>query len=434
MKVSHIIWNLVGLGFPLIIAVITIPHLLAVIGLERFGFLTLAWALIGYASIFDLGVGRAVTHYVSVKLGAKDVQLIPAIVNTAVVFTSLLGSLAFLLICLSVYLGVEQWIPKQQVSSSEINHSLLLLALAIPLQAMSATYKGLNEAFLSFRGISILRVFLGVANFGGPFLIAAYSHSMPLLVSSLVLSRLIAFFVYRYLAKSNLVQLGVTKGASFATEHLKRLFEFSSWVTLSSIISPFLVQADRFFIGLMLTASAVTLYVIPYEITVQALIGVGAISSVAFPAISRLLASQPQQAKALFQRWLVIVSVMMFVAMVGIAMLMPIILSIWVGGYVDQTSVWVGQILCLGVFLNAIGVMYYAWLHANGDTKYTALCHCAELPLFAMLLYFLVGEFGIVGAAIAWVFRVALDCALLIYRYLSMPTTEAESSGASDVA
>ncbi len=54
----NVIWNLVGNGAPMIVAVFSIPILIQGLGRDRFGVLALAWALIGYASLFDLGVGR----------------------------------------------------------------------------------------------------------------------------------------------------------------------------------------------------------------------------------------------------------------------------------------------------------------------------------------------------------------------------------------
>ena len=62
----------------------------------------------------------------------------------------------------------------------------------------------------------------------------------------------------------------------------------------------------------------------------------------------------------------------MFFAMCALAYLMPVILNLWVKDYVSPDSVMVGRVLCIGVFFNAIGAMYYSYLHANGRTKITA--------------------------------------------------------------
>ncbi len=57
--------NLIGQGLPLVVAVITIPFIIHGLGIERFGLLSLAWVVLGYFAIFDLGLGRATTKFVA---------------------------------------------------------------------------------------------------------------------------------------------------------------------------------------------------------------------------------------------------------------------------------------------------------------------------------------------------------------------------------
>src|SRR5579872_2825937 len=62
---ANVIWNLLGQGAPLVIAVLAIPVLIRDLGTDRFGLLSLAWVLVGYFSIFDLGIGRALTQIIA---------------------------------------------------------------------------------------------------------------------------------------------------------------------------------------------------------------------------------------------------------------------------------------------------------------------------------------------------------------------------------
>ena len=57
----HTFYNLLGLGLPLLAAVVTIPVLVSELGDARFGLLTLIWAVVSYFGLFDLGLGRALT-------------------------------------------------------------------------------------------------------------------------------------------------------------------------------------------------------------------------------------------------------------------------------------------------------------------------------------------------------------------------------------
>src|SRR6266852_5985624 len=101
----NVIWNLIGNGAPMIVAVFSIPILIRELGKERFGVLALAWALIGYASLFDLGLGRALTQLVAKKLGAGEDREVPALVWTSLLLMLFLGMAgAFVAVSLSPWL------------------------------------------------------------------------------------------------------------------------------------------------------------------------------------------------------------------------------------------------------------------------------------------------------------------------------------------
>lgn len=414
MRIRHLIWNLLGLGLPLVMALYAIPGLLALIGAERFGFLALAWGLIGYAGAMDLGIGRATTQRVSGLRNTVEENQIPDVVATAIKITTLTGAVGMLAIASAALLGAPALIRATSVPVGEIRLSMLLLALALPLQAIAATYRGVNEAYLNFGGINILRTFLGAANFGAPFLVANYTDDISWLVSTLVSSRLIALVLYRSLAHRCMrVSTGHDIGR-YSAQHAHTLLRFGGWFSVSSLISPLMVQSDRFFVGAMISAGAVTLYVIPYEVTTQALILVGALTAVIFPVISNLIKTDAVQAMELFRKWLFRIVVLNIFALSLLAFVMPTLLSIWVGKHVSVESIRIGQILCLGVMFNVVGSMYFALLHARGMVKQTALLHMFEFPVYLLILVKLITWYGITGCAFAWVARTAID-ALALY-------------------
>ena len=83
--------NFAGQIFPLIIGVVTIPFIIKGLGTERFGILSLIWVVIGYFSLFDMGLGRATTKFVSELLGKKEIGRLPTVVWTSLLFNTLLG-------------------------------------------------------------------------------------------------------------------------------------------------------------------------------------------------------------------------------------------------------------------------------------------------------------------------------------------------------
>lgn len=408
MRLSHIGWNLVGLSMPLLVAVATVPSLIERLGNERFGLLALAWGLVGYAGALDLGIGRAVTQLVSRMRGEGTLVRVPHILATAGRITLVSGVLGGALITALALIVGSAWIRVEHTSAQEVQLAMLLMALALPAQAMSATYRGLNEAYENFKGISVVRATLGIINFGGPYLVSLYTTNIAGLVGTIVASRLVALYVYRRLAVASVGSAEAGQGR-YSRPVARQLFSFGGWVTVSSVISPILVQADRFVIGALISASAVAVYVVPYEVVVQSLILVGAITSATFPALTRRVHDRPDTWRGYFNRWLGRVAVMMAVVCLLLAAVLRPALEIWLGGGLNQLSVSVGQILCIGVFANSLGAMFYALLHAHGRADMTAKLHLIELPLFLVTLVTCVTTFGVEGAAWAWTARMILD-------------------------
>ena len=416
MRISHVAWNFGGLAFPLGVAVLTVPHLIENLGQERFGLLALAWGLIGYAGSLDLGLGRALTQMVARLKGEGNLASIPDVLATASRITLVTGLIGGALIGFAASMGGQALIRTESTSPWEIQYAMLLLASALPAQAMSATYRGLNEAFMNFRGISFLRAGLGVVNFAGPYAVSLFTTQLPWLVATLVVSRLMALFIFRYLAAQCLQNEPETRRpAVYSSTIARSLFTFGGWVTVSSIVSPIMVQADRFVIGATISAAAVSVYVLPYEVVVQSLILVGAVSSVMFPGLSTLMQEKPDQWKPYFRKWLLRVAGLMAVVCTALALLLPVILPLWIKSNLKPESILIGQVLCLGVFANAMGSMFYALLHAKGRADMTAKLHLIELPIFVAALFYLLHQHGIIGAALAWVARMVFDAVALAW-------------------
>jgi O-antigen/teichoic acid export membrane protein len=393
MRISNIAWTFGGLSGPLIIAFLTIPSLIAKIGMERFGLLALAWALIGFAGIFDLGIGRATTQTISGLRGASQLEQVPAVVRTAVALSFRTGMIGAVCLGIGILLGAHSHIRYAQELNTEVTIATWLLALAIPVQSISAMYRGVNEAFEKFREISLVRVGLGVTNFLGPFCVAIFTTHLGVLVATLLLSRLIALLLFRRFAKGCLVREAWTEAPGVAAKASPQiavqLLSFGAWVTVSSLVYPLLIQADRFLIGATISAAAVAAYVIPYEIVVQSLVLVGAITTVMFPSLTVLISSRSREVMEAFYRWLALTTLMMLLVSAVLAGMLPYFLPFWLGQGLPDAAIEVGQILCMGLTPYTVGTMYVALIHAHNRSDITGKTHLLEVPIFLTVLFWM---------------------------------------------
>src|SRR6266571_7806317 len=187
------VWNLLGSGAPLLVAVFSIPILIQGLGKERFGVLTLAWALIGYASLFDLGLGRALTQLVAMKLGAGKHSEVPTLVWTSLLLMLLLGLAGTLVaVLLSPWL-VHRALNVPAALQRETLLSFYLLGLSIPVVISTAGLRGLLEAHQRFGLTNVVRISMGILTIAGPLMVLPFSRSLLPTIAVLVSARVSAW-------------------------------------------------------------------------------------------------------------------------------------------------------------------------------------------------------------------------------------------------
>ncbi|MDE2420943.1 MAG: flippase [Gammaproteobacteria bacterium] len=408
-------WNLIGTGTPFLVGLATIPYLIKHIGVESFGILTLIWTLIGYFSLFDLGLGRALTQQVASCIATKRLERLPSLVKSGLVFTGWTGLIGGLLLAvLSQPLG-HSWLKVSSSLQHDTACSLLIAALGIPLTTVTTGLRGVIEAYEDFRGSNILRISLGIANFALPALsVMFFGPSLILIVVTLILARVVIFVAHIRLMNTKLPAGWFKKEAN--SKDVKNLLTFGVWMTVSNIISPLMVTADRFIISATLGAGLVAYYTVPFEILIRVLILPAALTSALFPRLATLFhAEDSTAAKSLYYRSLKIVTIT----------LLPICLIITLGSYYGLT-LWLGKdfaehswiivcILTVGIFLNGIAYVPFSAIQATGNAKITAYFHILELCIYIPLLLLALRLFGLYGAAIVWTIRIALDLSLLLF-------------------
>jgi O-antigen/teichoic acid export membrane protein len=428
LLLRNMLWNLASQAAPLLVAIVAIPLLIQRLGTDRFGILTLAWVVVGYFSLFDLGLGRALTQLVAKNLGMDGAAELGSLVWTSLFLMILLGLLGTVLTVLVAPLFVYKALRIPAALQPETLQSLYLLAASVPLVITSAGLRGVLEANQLFAWSSAVRTPLGIATFGGPLLVLPFTRSLLYVVLTLVLARLGALISYAVLC-FRLVP-GMHPRPPTGSLSLQ-LLRFGGWMTVSNLVSPIMVYMDRVLIGALISVTAVAYYATPYEVVTKLWVIPGAVGGVLFPAFATSFVGDPGRTLVLFDRGVKYVFLSVFPVALLIVSFADVGLRAWLGTGFALHSTSVLRWLCVGVFVNSLGQIAFSLLQGVGRPDLTAKLHLAELPCYLPLLLLLLYSRGIEGAAIAWTIRVTAD--MLILFALAFRLTSARASRSTQV-
>lgn len=406
----HTLFNLIGLGAPLLVALVSIPVLVHALGPERFGLLTLIWAVTSYFGLFDLGLGRALTQQLAISLDQRLDEQIGPMSATALALMGALGLAGGLLMMVLAPWGVDliRALPDRQ----EAINATLVMGLAIPFIVLTAGLRGMLEACHAFEVLNYIRLPMGIWTFAGPWLVLVlHGPDLLLITAVLAMGRVLACVVHAWFAWRALPQL---RGRlAWQQAWLRPLAVSGGWLTLSNVISPFMGYVDRFVIGASLSAAAVAFYATPQEIVTKLWIVPGAVTAVLLPAFAAQVAKQDGTAWALFDRAVAALFLVLLPITAALCLFAHQLLDWWIGPEFALQSGPILQVFAFGILINCLAHVPLTWLHGAGHFRAPALLHCLELPLFVLALWLLIERMGLMGAALAWLLRMVFDSAAM---------------------
>jgi O-antigen/teichoic acid export membrane protein len=406
--------NLVGEFVSFCVGALCIPFVVRRLGTDSFGVLSIAWILLSYMSLFDLGLSRATTKFVAEAVSTGEHHKIPSLVWTSISLQIVLGIFGGALLAGASHLLAERIlkIPHELIRQAET--AFLFLALAVPIVLISNSLRGLLEALQQFHIINYVKIPTNILMFATPMLVIPFGGRISSIIALMTLFRLLAMVT---LLKFCLPLVQIPRVGMIVDKHLRRqLFRYGGWVTVSSVTGPLLLYADRFVIGALLSVGALAYYGGPADMVNRFLVIPACLGSTLFPAFSTLDASGAnEKLQDIYGRALKYLVIVMGPLLLLVAAFSSDILRAWLGPVFARQGALPLQILAFGVFINALGIFPYSLLQGVGRPDLTAIFHVIELPLHLGLVWVLVSRMGITGAAIAVVTRFAIDLTLVLW-------------------
>jgi O-antigen/teichoic acid export membrane protein len=404
------LFNLGGQGGTIVLALISVPILLHGLGVDRFGILALAWATIAYAGRLDLGLGRSLTRSVAIRLGTGREDEVPAVFWAAVGTALAMGVIVGVILA-----AISPWLARDVLSvpvglEDEAIGAFRVLALSVPVVVSGTAIRGYLEAHQRFDLTNAILVPATMLSYLGPLAVLQFTTSLPAVISTVVVSRLLAA------AAALVMCVRITPALRHPASGpgvLGELVRTGGWIMGTNLVVPLLSSTmDRFFIGAMLSTAAVAYYATPFEAISRLAIVPAAFAGVMFPAFSLTTASDPRRASALFVRGSRLLLTAMFPPVLIAVTLASPLMTLWLGSTVAEQSTPILQWLAIGILVNALAVPTFGLVQTMRPALIAGV-QFAELPFYAAGLWLSLKLFGLTGAAVAWTLRASLDSLIL---------------------
>ena len=393
------IFNLVGQVLPMLVGLLTIPYIVHGLGTSQYGIFSIATMLLGYFSIFDLGLSRATVKFVAENLSPDRIHKVPELVWTSLSLLVALGTVCGGLAALFVPISVTHFFKMPPELAGEARVALFILCASMPIMLANDALRGVLEASQRFDLVNCVKVPASILFYLSAALVIPFGVHVAGIVALLVSIRLVSTFFY--LTFCLRVIPGLRSSFGFSRAALGPLATFGGWIMVSNVTAPVFGYLERFMIASILSVAALTFYSAPFELVSKLLIFPMSIVPSLFPYFSfhgDRTRSEVSEVTSRAVKYLFLVLTPPAAVFIFFA---RDILNLWLGPQFANESTLVLQVITLGFFLNAFAIIPFTSVQALGRPDLKAILDLISLPIYIAVAWFLMHKAGINGAALA---------------------------------
>ncbi len=405
-----VLFNLAGQLAPSLGALVAIPIIQSRLGTAQLGILTLAWAAIGYLSIFDLGFRRTLTHAVASQREANSSDL-AALVWTTWWSLGGLGGLGAVALAIGTPWLAPHIVAAGPTEPGEALVALWALAASLPCVAVASGVRGVLEGQRRFDLTNVIQAPVAFASYVGPAVAALYSPS--------VVPAILVLAAARVLGAAGSVALvlawhpALRRVTRWRVDAARELVATGLWMTVANVAGAAMLYLDRFMVGALAPLTMVAYYTTPQELIGKLQVISAAVSTTAFPTLTHLWSRDRARVRPVFLRTGAAIFLALFPVTAVLIVLAPQALALWLGPSFAEHASGIARWVAVGTLLNGLAAAPFALLQATGRVRLTALLQLIELPIYVVVIWVMTRSYGVEGAAAAWTLRVGVDAGLL---------------------
>ena len=407
---SNVASNIVGTLAITALTFIVTPFQVHLLGMGSYGVIGFVATLQVAFTAFDLGLSSTVVREVAADRSA-DRQSTSRLMATAV--TVYWGIAVLLGVALFAAAGwvAGSWLQADQ-ATSDLTTSIRVIALYLALRWPVALYSGILTGLQRLDLVNVLKV---------------ASATLRLLggLGAILIWRTLDSFLW-WTAAAAAIEVGafaftcrrvypsLSHRPTISREALRPIWRFAMRMNAISVIAIVLVQADRFTISRLLPLEALGRYNLAYTAASLATLIISAVSTAVLPFFA---AGHSDGVDVLRQRYLLAErGMLLLVTPLSFSLIAygPALLRLWVGSSAAIGTGPVIVMLALGFWLSALVANLYNVAVARGAPNTFLSVNFAVILPYVALMIFMIGRFGIPGAAASWLVLQVFYCLMLI--------------------
>lgn len=407
----------------IIIGFAMMPFMISVLGEELYGLWIVISSVVGTYYLLDLGFSQAVTRYVAKYIHQENPEAANRVINTALVLYSILGLGVLIISVLGAHLGVEKFMGESN-NISLVQTLLILAGLTLAVEFPAKSFPGIISAYMRYDFIAIIRILKAIVDAALIYFFLSSGYGLVSIAVITLVTGTISTLIYVRFASSLFEALSFDRKWIDLTT-LKDVFHFSKWVFVFDMNTLLRTKMDIWFIAFFQSSALLTVYYVAVRLTEYSMQFLTQATNFTGPIFTEYYAKAEseklQQSVAAFIKINILLGT---IFIVGFYLAGTSFIRLWMGeDFAYQEAYLCLVILALGRFSVYFSAPIQSLLMTLNRHNISAWVSLVETGGAAIMMFFLVRSYGIVGAALAIAVSISIG-RLIVIPFITVRVTD----------
>ena len=381
-----------------------VPLYIKFMGVESYGLVGIYISLLALSDLLDVGISGALNREMArlSVLPGKEQEIRNLVRSLEIVYWCIALVIGIAVIAAAPFIA-HHWVRAEQLSSSTIEQSVLIMGFTLMLQWPISFYAsgllGLQRQIL----LNAINIGMSTLRGGGAVLVlwsispTIQAYFLWQIVISTIHTFLLTIFFWFSLPPSG-------NRAVFQKQRLKGIWRFAAGVGGTSVLTIILTQLDKIILSRLLSLEMFGYYTFAYVIAMSPMRLCKPLFLSLYPRFTQLFSlNEPERLKQLYHKGCQFMAVLILPASIVVSMYSYEIIFLWTQNPVtaERSHLLVSILIC-GTALNALMYLPNALQLSFGWTRLFFFSNLVAVCLFVPVIFYMTASYGAVGAASVW--------------------------------